>query len=103
MAKQERPVVGIIGLGIMGGIMAETLIEHGYRVIGHDISTECKKRLKKAGGKVAKSNAQVAQMADIVMISLASSKALASVIQELATVPHQGGKQVVIEIGRAHV
>ena len=97
MAKQERPIVGIIGLGIMGGIMAETLIEHGYRVIGHDISTECKNRLKKAGGQVAKSNAQVAQKADIIMISLASSKALASVMQELATVPHQGGKQIVIE------
>ena len=97
MTQQERPIVGIIGLGIMGGIMAETLIQHGFRVIGHDISTECKNRLKKAGGKVAKSNAQVAQMADIIMISLASSKALASVMQELATVPHQGGKQIVIE------
>ena len=97
MAKLERPSVGIIGLGIMGGIMAETLLEHGFKVIGHDISKACTQRLKRAGGIVARSNAHVAQSADLVLISLASSKALASVVQELAQVPHAGKPQIVIE------
>ena len=97
MTKLERPSVGIIGLGIMGGIMAETLLEHGFKVIGHDISKACTQRLKRAGGIVARSNAHVAQSADLVLISLASSKALASVIQELAQVPHTGKPQIVIE------
>ena len=63
MANRQRPSVGIIGLGIMGGIMAETLIGQGFEVTGHDLSEACKKRLKKAGGKVARSNAEVAQQA----------------------------------------
>jgi L-threonate 2-dehydrogenase len=97
LAKQDKPVVGIIGLGIMGGIMAETLIEQGFQVVGHDISAACRNRLKRAGGSVCASNAQVAQKADVLMISLASTKALASVVAELAQSPHSGGKQIVIE------
>ena len=97
MSTHKQPVVGIIGLGIMGGIMAETLIQHGFQVVGHDISKSALERLKRAGGRVAKSNAQVAQSADVVLISLASSKALAQVVAELATVPHPKGKQIVIE------
>ena len=97
LATQDKPVVGIIGLGIMGGVMAETLLKHGYTVIGYDIETPCKKRLQRAGGKVARSNAQLAQDSDIVIISLASSNALASVVAELASVPHPQGKQIIIE------
>ncbi len=97
MAKQDKPIVGIIGLGIMGGIMAETLIEQGFQVLGHDISPACNNRLKRAGGRVCASNAQVAQKADVLMISLASAKALASVVAELAQAPHASGKQIVIE------
>ncbi|MEY4441264.1 MAG: hypothetical protein RL442_264, partial [Pseudomonadota bacterium] len=33
MATQQKPRVGIIGLGIMGGIMGETLLLHGYDVV----------------------------------------------------------------------
>lgn len=97
MAKQEKPVVGIIGLGIMGGIMAETLLQQGYKVIGYDIANDCKQRLRRAGGSIAHSNAQVALQSDVVIISLASSDALAHVVDELASVPHQDGKQIVIE------
>jgi putative dehydrogenase len=97
MANQQRPSVGIIGLGIMGGIMAETLLSHGFEVTGHDISDACKKRLKQAGGTVARSNAQVAQRSEVVMVSVASSNALASVVNDLASTPHQRGKQIVIE------
>ena len=97
MATQDKPIVGIIGLGIMGGIMAETLLKRGYKVVGFDIATDCKQRLRRAGGNVARSNAQVAVRSDVVIISLASSKALAHVVSELSSVTHQDGKQIVIE------
>lgn len=32
-----KPVVGVIGLGIMGSAMANALIEAGYRVVGTDV------------------------------------------------------------------
>jgi 3-hydroxyisobutyrate dehydrogenase-like beta-hydroxyacid dehydrogenase len=95
--NQHKPRVGIIGLGIMGGIMAETLLQQGFSVIGYDIVPTCRARLRRAGGRVAASSAQVAQQCDVVMISLASSKALELVVAELAAVPHAGTPQTVIE------
>jgi putative dehydrogenase len=97
VATQQKPRVGIIGLGIMGGIMGETLLLHGYDVVGYDIAPACRARLRRAGGVVAASSAQVAQQCDVLMISLPSSQALASVVAELATVPHRGAPQIVIE------
>ena len=97
MANANKPRVGIIGLGIMGGIMAETLLQQGFDVIGYDIVAACKARLKRAGGRVASSNSQVARQADVLIISLASSKALTSVVAELAQAPHEGRPQIVIE------
>ena len=32
-----KPHIGIIGLGIMGGAMAEALIGAGYRLSGYDV------------------------------------------------------------------
>jgi hypothetical protein len=70
------PVIGIIGLGIMGGIMAETLLLNQYSVIGYDIEKTACQRLKQAGGKVCKSVSEVTQQADVVITSLATSGAL---------------------------
>jgi 3-hydroxyisobutyrate dehydrogenase-like beta-hydroxyacid dehydrogenase len=33
---KDLPVVGVIGLGIMGGMMAEALCAAGYDVVGYD-------------------------------------------------------------------
>ena len=46
MTHIDRPSVGIIGLGIMGGLMAETLIENGFKVFGRDIEPACNQRLQ---------------------------------------------------------
>ncbi|MEY2620863.1 MAG: 3-hydroxyisobutyrate dehydrogenase [Pseudomonadota bacterium] len=89
--------IGMIGLGIMGGLMAETLIGHGFEVIGHDISAPARRRLRRAGGTVANSNTELASRADVVMISVASSDALSSVIDDLARAPVRGGSQIVID------
>ena len=45
------PTVGIYGLGIMGGTMAEALLKHGYKVCGFDIDAKAKQRFKKHGGQ----------------------------------------------------
>lgn len=97
--KPETPLrkIGMIGLGIMGGLMAETLIGHGFEVIGHDVSAPARRRLRRAGGTVAASNTEVAAQADVVMISVASSDALASVIDDLALAPCVGGSQIIID------
>jgi 3-hydroxyisobutyrate dehydrogenase-like beta-hydroxyacid dehydrogenase len=75
--------IGIIGLGIMGGIMAETLILRGFDVVGFDISTAACKRLAKAGGIAKKSVSEVVQASDYLITSLATSGALLQVFHEI--------------------
>jgi 3-hydroxyisobutyrate dehydrogenase-like beta-hydroxyacid dehydrogenase len=82
---QMKPMVGVIGLGIMGGAMAKALISAGFPVAGYDIRTKQRADLKKAGGRTLKSAAAVAQVADILIFSLATSAALASVSAEIAS------------------
>ena len=79
-----QPIIGVVGLGIMGGIMAETLRKSGYAVCGYDVAAAATARLKRAGGTPLQSAAEVAATADVLITSLATSQALASVAAEIA-------------------
>jgi 3-hydroxyisobutyrate dehydrogenase-like beta-hydroxyacid dehydrogenase len=79
-----KPVIGIIGLGIMGGAMAEALLSAGYKVIGFDVAKAPSSRLKKAGGRVLASSEEVARSADVLLSSLPSVDALEAVVEEIA-------------------
>lgn len=81
----KTPVIGVIGLGIMGGAMAEALLAKGYKVTGHDIVPGARRRLARAGGRPLASGAAVARSADIVITSLATAKALDDVTGQIAT------------------
>ena len=89
----------MIGLGIMGGTMAEALLKQGYDVCGFDIQNKAQTRLKKAGGQAMANVGDVARHADVLIVSLATSAALASVTREIAAVARPKGKapQIVIE------
>lgn len=95
----SSPVVGVIGLGIMGGAMAEALIKNGYRVTGYDVSAPARQRLKAAGGKALKSATAVADGADILIISLSTSAALIETVEMIAASKRrvEGNDLVVIE------
>lgn len=79
-----KPRVGMIGLGIMGGAMAEALLAAGYRVSGYDIRTPACRRLKKAGGQALASATAVARDADVVITSLATTAALDATVSMIA-------------------
>jgi L-threonate 2-dehydrogenase len=87
--------VGIIGLGIMGGIMAKALMRCGYEVFGYDISSSARTRLRKEGGRALASSADVARQADILITSLPTSAALHACVAELAQETRRG--QILIE------
>ena len=80
---QTNNVVGVIGLGIMGGMMAEALCAAGYTVVGYDPVPAARTRLKKAGGRALASATAVAQTADIVITSLAKASVLEDVVAEI--------------------
>ncbi|MBI4207928.1 MAG: NAD(P)-dependent oxidoreductase [Betaproteobacteria bacterium] len=80
-----KPTVGVVGLGIMGGAMAEALLAAGYEVLGYDVLASARQRLKKAGGQPRASSAAVATRADCVITSLATVAALDHVAGKIAT------------------
>ncbi len=75
--------IGVIGLGIMGGMMAEALCVAGYTVVGYDPVASARARLKKAGGSPLASATAVAQTADVVITSLAKVAALEDVVAKI--------------------
>lgn len=90
--------VGVIGLGIMGGAMAEALIAAGLRVVGTDPQAPARRRLKKAGGHSVSSCAAVAAEADVVITSLPSVAALDDVVGKIAAARRPNGKSRLIVI-----
>jgi 3-hydroxyisobutyrate dehydrogenase-like beta-hydroxyacid dehydrogenase len=68
--------VGQIGLGIMGGSFARHLLAAGYNVIGYDVAPAAIRALTRAGGMAARSCAEVAARARILITSLPSPAAM---------------------------
>lgn len=87
--------VGVIGLGPMGGNVANNLLNNGFEVSGFDLLDERIKALESAGLKPAPSIAALAEASDVLLASLPSLKALDAVIDELSQSPKDG--QVLIE------
>jgi 3-hydroxyisobutyrate dehydrogenase-like beta-hydroxyacid dehydrogenase len=79
----------------MGSAIAASLLRAGYKVVGYDIAAARRREHARAGGRVARSAADVGRAAEIVICSLPSAAALAAVAEALAT--RQRGKRIVIE------
>ncbi len=68
--------IGILGLGIMGMAYARNLIDAEFEVSGFDILNDQCEVLKNCSGRALPDVRSVAEHSDIVLISLASIKAL---------------------------
>jgi putative dehydrogenase len=76
--------VGVIGLGIMGSAMSANLVKAGFAVHGYDAVPAQRGLLTQAGGYPARSAADVAEKADLVIASLPSAEALHAVASEIS-------------------
>lgn len=74
---------GIIGLGLVGGALAERLIKSGYRVTGYDVRSEQRDALSRLGGEPLASNAEVVRGASRLILSLPTSEIVARVLDEI--------------------
>ena len=63
-------LLGFVGVGRMGGPMANRLLDAGYRLCVYDVSDEATKPLVARGAERAASPAEVASTAETVFISL---------------------------------
>lgn len=95
--KSHTPenTVGMIGLGIMGSAMSANLVKAGFDVLGSDPVSARRGELVRAGGRAAKSGRDVAGRMHVIITSLPSADALASVSAEIAAAARRG--QIVIE------
>ncbi|MFZ0608296.1 MAG: NAD(P)-dependent oxidoreductase [Xanthobacteraceae bacterium] len=84
MARGNKGVVGIIGLGIMGGAFAENLVAAGWRVIGYDIAAGRRRALARASVEIAADAADVARKAKTIITSLPKPEALAATAEAIA-------------------
>jgi 3-hydroxyisobutyrate dehydrogenase-like beta-hydroxyacid dehydrogenase len=74
--RRSKGTVGQVGLGIMGGAFARHLLKAGFQVIGYDVAPAAVRALVRAGGQSARSAAEVAARAPIVITSLPSPAAM---------------------------
>jgi 2-hydroxy-3-oxopropionate reductase len=70
--SSSKPLLGFVGVGVMGGPMARRLIEAGYSLVVYDLSAPAVAALTALGARAAASASAVADEATIVFTSLPS-------------------------------
>src|SRR4029077_19182425 len=81
MEQSMKETIGWIGVGSMGHRMSRHLVETGYPVVVADAG---RTERAPAGATVAKSNAEVARQADIIILSLPDGNISQAVAKEIA-------------------
>ncbi len=69
-----KPVIGFIGLGLMGGNMVENLQNKGFELIVMDLNKDAVATVVARGGTTVSSARELAAASDIVMLCLTTSK-----------------------------
>jgi 3-hydroxyisobutyrate dehydrogenase-like beta-hydroxyacid dehydrogenase len=90
-----KPIVGVIGLGIMGSAISANLVRGGFEAHGFDVVAKRRKDLERAGGMAASNVRDLARRAPILLTSLPSPEALLAVSAEIAA--SKGAAKIVIE------
>ncbi len=72
--------IGFIGLGNVGGKLANNLIKRRYKLIVRDLDAKLSKKFKKKGAVIASSPKELAENSDIVITCLPSPKACSKVM-----------------------
>ena len=72
--------IGLIGLGNVGGKLANNLIKSRYKLIVRDLDAKLSKKFKKKGAVIASSPKELAENSDIVITCLPSPKACSKVM-----------------------
>jgi 3-hydroxyisobutyrate dehydrogenase-like beta-hydroxyacid dehydrogenase len=80
MAKGK---VGVVGLGIMGGAFAQSLVAAGWRVIGYDIDPARRRAMARAGVEIAADVKALAAAVPTIITSLPKPEALDATVKDI--------------------
>ncbi|MCG6321992.1 NAD(P)-dependent oxidoreductase [Vibrio alginolyticus] len=76
-----KPIIGFIGLGLMGGNMVENLQKRGYEVAVRDLNKDAVDAvLARGNASEASSGKELAEKSDIVMLCLTTSEVVEKVV-----------------------
>ncbi|UCG60082.1 MAG: NAD(P)-dependent oxidoreductase [Phycisphaerales bacterium] len=73
--------IGLVGIGLVGTAIAESLLAAKFGVVGFDIDSDGCKRLDEMGGKALGSAADVAEETDRIVLSLPSTDIVQQVVE----------------------
>lgn len=72
--------IGFIGLGNMGGSMAEHLVDAGHDLTVYDLDPDARERLRAVGAAVGDSPAAVAAASEVILLSLPTPDVVLDVV-----------------------
>jgi 3-hydroxyisobutyrate dehydrogenase len=81
--NEEKPRVGLLGVGLMGSAMAHRLLGQGIPVLAWDHTSEHVQALEDRGGEPADGPGQVVSGAEIVITMLPTADIILDVVQPL--------------------
>jgi len=73
--------IGLVGLGLVGSAIAESLLDRQFDVVGYDTDTARCRQLEKTGGKSVGSPANVAEQTERVTLSLPNTDVVLQVVE----------------------
>tara|TARA_R110002051_G_C8769269_1_gene503249 strand:+ start:20798 stop:21676 length:879 start_codon:yes stop_codon:yes gene_type:complete len=76
----KNPVIGFVGLGLMGGNMVECLQKNGFEPIVMDLNKDAVAAVVKRGARKATSGKELAAACDIIMLCLTTSEVVEGLI-----------------------
>ena len=100
--SENAPTLGFIGLGVMGGPMSRNVVRrHAGKVHAFDMNETALQETVDVGAIAAPSVSEIAQNADVIMLSLPGGKQVAAVCADIAA--HAKPGTVVIDLSTTGV
>ncbi|HZR61256.1 MAG TPA: NAD(P)-dependent oxidoreductase [Xanthobacteraceae bacterium] len=90
-----HPPVGIIGLGLLGSVLAARLIGAGIPVTGFDVDSRQRAMLKDLGGEIAATATQVIVRCQTILVAIYNAGQIELLFDELGRRPHLAGAVMV--------
>ncbi|NMX53046.1 NAD(P)-dependent oxidoreductase [Pseudomonas veronii] len=95
----SNKTIGFVGLGNMGGRMTRCLVDSGLTVLGYDPQPQ---RVHAAGAQLAASIREIADKADVILLSLPDSKVVEMVVEGVdGLLQHCREGQTIIDLSTA--
>jgi 3-hydroxyisobutyrate dehydrogenase-like beta-hydroxyacid dehydrogenase len=91
----DKPI-GVIGLGLMGEVFSQRLIDAGHAVAGFDIDSAKGERLTAIGGRSVASIEEVARTCDVIILAVFNTDQVEEVTDAILTARGEGSAVIVL-------